>query len=214
MGSVPEKAGTSTATRSGKVVGTLPWSSCCSQKWRRSFKDDGVEGSVVWWESESAESQQRWRPAMEMVFGEDGEARLGDRERAHGQQGQRGLPGWRQMDRWRGVRGLVQMAWTQVANPRKCSPTHLTSWGVHKFILACSQCVKWSWELDFIAFGVLGFVFTFLGSWPRSREDGPRRRDVGRLNNVGETLNGHFYLYGKFSKDQGSSDSRPWIPLA
>lgn len=142
MGSVPEKAGTSTATRSGKVVGTLPWSSCCSQKWRRSFKDDGVEGSVVWWESESAESQQRGRPAMEMVFGEDGEARLGDRERAHGQQGQRGLPGWRQMDRWRGVRGLVQMAWTQVANPRKCSPTHLTSWGVHKFILAC--CSVWS----------------------------------------------------------------------
>jgi hypothetical protein len=27
-------------------------------------------------------------------------------------------------------------------------------------------------------------------------------RDVGSLNNVGVTLNGHFYLYGKFSKGQ------------
>jgi hypothetical protein len=87
-------------------------------------------------------------------------------------------------------------------------PPHLV--GVHKlfFPAVCEVELELELELVFIAFGVLGFVFTFWIFGHGAVKMVQEERDVGSLNNVAETLNGHFYLYGKCSKDQGSSDSQ------
>ena len=185
MGTVPEKAGISTATRTGGDT-DLPAQPKMAQNLQRRWfwGERGVISLMRIRECRDHPLQSARR--MEMVLGEDGGARPGDREGAHGQQGQRGCQG--------GVRWIDDVAWwgwfrwrgPKLPTPPEMltHPPHLV--GVNKLLFPAVCEVELELDLMHSVCLVSSLHFGFF--LPRSGEDGPRRRDIGGLDNVRETL--------------------------
>lgn len=172
MGTVPEKAGTSTATRTGRDTDLPAQPKMAQNLQRRWFWGERVVMSLMRIRECRDQALQSAR-RMEMVLGEDGEARPGDRGGAHGQQGQKGCQG--------GVRWIDDVAWwgwfrwrgPKLPNPRKCSPTHLV--GFNNKLLFPAVCeVELELDLMHSVCLVTSLHFGFLApeQWRWSKKKG------------------------------------------